>query len=1138
MLQNIPDDHEEENSFRTENVYVSADRKLRPVPVTGNVRPEVPSSVRKNWEGSVSCLIRSIGFSMGVVMRIARKGAEIFLRSGEEEESYSPGNFFRFGEGSNCEDTIGENGFVLSEAKNDKFRSYCGMPLHWEDGSFFGTLCLFSHEDRKEKSEIFPAINEIRASLEKDLELLSLRKERDEEYAKYTRTTEAILKNTPGGIFSYSAEEDEQFSYISDNMLTFLGYGREEFLKKFDGCFSRMIYKEDRTVTLENISAQIKNGSFDSVEYRIEKKDGSLAWVHDEGHIVSDTAGKRWFYVVIVDITESVLARQKEREKFHESLQTLLSANPKALGVMQINLTQNTCGSGHGMSGLEDNHDGVTSVDGLFSGVAGEIAEKDQQRDFRTEFTRTALLEEFKKGVTDKNVEYIRREESGACVWIRIYLNMLSNPDTGDVEGVLYSVDISAEKRREEILEIITSQEYDLIALIHLENRTYEAYYVGKSLPEAYRRILPERGASCNFDDFCAEAVLHMDADERKAYENRLSYDYMQESLDRNGGSYEFTLKEYFPDCRYGFMYRKFQHYRLRGDADTVLVIESDVTELVLHQQEEVAKAKTEVEHDRLVMDSVMGGIAVLKMSDDGNLSVDYFNVYVYQMLGYDPTGMPQRAEEAKGTLFEPMFADALTFIHLDDRAYVRNAFLSHRGEKTFSLKPYRMSGSGGVCHWILARARTGKSPSGESIFYVTYRDVTEETRLQSTITRQLEVEKQLRRKADAANKAKSDFLSRMSHDIRTPLNGIIGMTYIAREQDNPERTRDCLAKIDRSSRFLLGLINDVLDMSRAESSRIELHPEPYAMEEFNDYLDAVIRPLCREKDLKFILEKELNLRNMIPVTDKLRCNQIIFNLLSNAVKFTPAGGTITYRITGKVLDSGKIGICHMISDTGIGMSKKFQEVLFEPFTQENRDDNSEKRGSGLGLSIVKRLVDLMGGSISVRSTPGKGTAFFVSLEFNAVPAGTGEAGGKTDPGKASAKGKKLQGKHILLCEDNQLNQEIAKVFLEEQGAAVDVADDGKKGFEKFSTSMPGFYDAVLMDIRMPVMDGYAATEKIRSLTRKDAETVPILAMTADAFRDDIRRCMEAGMNGHIAKPIDPKQLTEYLSGLMTPVKN
>ena len=1128
MLQNIPDDHEEENSFRTENVYVSADRKLRPVPVTGNVRPEVPSSVRKNWEGSVSCLIRSIGFSMGVVMRIARKGAEIFLRSGEEEESYSPGNFFRFGEGSNCEDTIGENGFVLSEAKNDKFRSYCGMPLHWEDGSFFGTLCLFSHEDRKEKSEIFPAINEIRASLEKDLELLSLRKERDEEYAKYTRTTEAILKNTPGGIFSYSAEEDEQFSYISDNMLTFLGYGREEFLKKFDGCFSRMIYKEDRTVTLENISAQIKNGSFDSVEYRIEKKDGSLAWVHDEGHIVSDTAGKRWFYVVIVDITESVLARQKEREKFHESLQTLLSANPKALGVMQINLTQNTCGSGHGMSGLEDNHDGVTSVDGLFSGVAGEIAEKDQQRDFRTEFTRTALLEEFKKGVTDKNVEYIRREESGACVWIRIYLNMLSNPDTGDVEGVLYSVDISAEKRREEILEIITSQEYDLIALIHLENRTYEAYYVGKSLPEAYRRILPERGASCNFDDFCAEAVLHMDADERKAYENRLSYDYMQESLDRNGGSYEFTLKEYFPDCRYGFMYRKFQHYRLRGDADTVLVIESDVTELVLHQQEEVAKAKTEVEHDRLVMDSVMGGIAVLKMSDDGNLSVDYFNVYVYQMLGYDPTGMPQRAEEAKGTLFEPMFADALTFIHLDDRAYVRNAFLSHRGEKTFSLKPYRMSGSGGVCHWILARARTGKSPSGESIFYVTYRDVTEETRLQSTITRQLEVEKQLRRKADAANKAKSDFLSRMSHDIRTPLNGIIGMTQIARENiGEPDKADDALDKISRSSDHLLTLINDILDLSRIESGKMAMAHEPVDIwVAINQCMD-VLKSSAINRDLKIVTEIP-QIEYPYVLTDALHLRQILINIISNAVKFTPDGGMITFKTEASTDEENKLLFCRFeIADTGKGMSEDFTKRIFEPFVQADEfGGRTEFQGSGLGMAIVKQYVDMMGGTITIRSKLGEGSTFVVDLPFDIDQ----KAGSVSENEREEIRGMDFTGVSVLLVEDNSINMEIARFMLESKGMKVDMAGDGRIALEKFQTSTPGDYDCILMDIMMPNMNGYEATMAIRALDRADAKTIPIFAMTANAFAEDVKAAMDCGMNGHIAKPIDMNMLLKTLS--------
>lgn len=267
---------------------------------------------------------------------------------------------------------------------------------------------------------------------------------------------------------------------------------------------------------------------------------------------------------------------------------------------------------------------------------------------------------------------------------------------------------------------------------------------------------------------------------------------------------------------------------------------------------------------------------------------------------------------------------------------------------------------------------------------------------------------------------------------------------------------------------------------------------------------------------------------DIIPVADKLRCNQIIFNLLSNAVKYTPEGGTITYRIRGSLLDSGKMQIEHEITDTGIGMSEEFQHILFEPFSQENRNDSSENRGTGLGLAIVKRLVDQMGGTISVRSSSGIGTTFRVTLHFSTVPASSLNVHPE-EAKNGDSQTFDLTGKHILLCEDHPLNQEIAKVLLSERQILVSIADDGKAGVDMFHDSSPDYYDAILMDIRMPVMDGLEATRAIRSLDRSDAKTVPVIAMTADAFAEDVQKCFDAGMNGHIAKPIEPERLYRLL---------
>ena len=376
-----------------------------------------------------------------------------------------------------------------------------------------------------------------------------------------------------------------------------------------------------------------------------------------------------------------------------------------------------------------------------------------------------------------------------------------------------------------------------------------------------------------------------------------------------------------------------------------------------------------------------------------------------------------------------------------------------------------------------------------------------------------------------SANSAKSEFLSRMSHDIRTPMNGIIGMTYLAKKQANPEETDECLEKIDTSSQFLLGLINDVLDMSKAESGKVILSPEPYHYDEFAGYLNSIVIPLCESKSQVFTVKAEI-VKGAVLIGDKLRLNQIVFNLLSNAIKFTPEGGHITLSLKEKLMPGNKLDMTMKVIDDGIGMSEEFQKVIFDPFSQEYRNDISESRGTGLGLAITKKMADLMGGEISVASKIGIGTTFTAHGIFDYVNDEELKISKETS---TLDDAERLQGKHILLCEDHPLNQEIAKALLEEHGIIVEVAENGAKGVEKFMQSPIGFFDAILMDIRMPIVDGYEATSRIRGLDRKDSKSVPIIAMTADAFASDVEKCMKAGMDGHIAKPIDPDKLIETL---------
>ena len=406
---------------------------------------------------------------------------------------------------------------------------------------------------------------------------------------------------------------------------------------------------------------------------------------------------------------------------------------------------------------------------------------------------------------------------------------------------------------------------------------------------------------------------------------------------------------------------------------------------------------------------------------------------------------------------------------------------------------------------------------------------------IQEEKERDLEVRQTLEKAAQEARQAsdaKSEFLSRMSHDIRTPLNGIIGMTYLTQKMELPDEAHENLGRIDTSSRFLLGLINDVLDMSKAESGKIALHPEPYPFEEFSNYIDAVIRPLCAEKGQHFELIVGPRQMEYVPLVDKLRASQVFFNILSNAVKYTPEGGDITFRIDEEMLEDGKMAIRHTIRDSGIGMSEGFQKHLFEPFVQENRDDVSERRGSGLGLAIVKKLVDAMDGTIEVESVPGEGTTF--RLRFVTETAAVEDLLDREEPsgGEAVPCDEDFTGKRILLCEDHPLNQRIAKALLEERGMSVDIAEDGSVGLQMIEKSSIGMYDAILMDIRMPVMDGRETARAIRALDRPDAREIPIIALTADAFEEDVQKNLDAGMDAYVIKPIDRERLYEVIARL------
>lgn len=760
----------------------------------------------------------------------------------------------------------------------------------------------------------------------------------------------AFLHAVPGGIFIYSADEAEEFTFVSDNMLYFLGYTQEEFTEKFENRFSRMVYRQDRDRVLQEIEQQIRQSAYDECEYRIERRDGSLVWVHDEGHLVSDENGKKYFYVVIVDITASV-------ERFQQAQQELLSANPQAMCLFWLDLTDGRClkgqGGGHIIQAVQ-----AQSVDRLLANILSFIIGEEGQQEFCRIFQRERLLQACERG--EDRFSCIVQWQGDAArpdgYWTRVLMQTVQDPRTSRMNAVLYLLDVDEEKKQQLISQRLTYIQYEKVALI-------DGYTGQLEFRNSDRKGHVTEHCRPYGEDSLQSAQEVLPA-ERQAIRESAALPRILQQL-RQEGSYVYAFSQ--PEMQH-FRRKQWSFCWLDGEQRYILAAKSDITE-VYHQEQQ---------------------------------------------------------------------------------------------------------------------------------------------RLQ-----QLEEALQAAREADAA---RSVFLSNVSHDMRTPLNGIIGFTDLALGNVPPERMRDYLQKIRTSGQLLLNLIDDTLHLSRLESGSFLSRREVFDGAELMAELTVPLHMAAQQKNIRLQVEAE-DLAGRCLRADRLNMQKIFLNLLSNAIKFTPAGGLVELLAQAGSQPGEYV---FLVRDTGIGISEDFLPHIFEPFMQEHMGGIE---GTGLGLAIVKRLVRLMEGRIEVSSQPGAGTEFRVTL-----PLETAEGAAADRAAPASPEAHSLRGCQVLLCEDNELNMEIAQTLLEQKGMGVHCAANGQEGLQQFQQSPPGSIDIVLMDLRMPVMNGYEAVRSIRALPRRDARSVPILAMSADAYPEDVERCLQAGMNGHIAKPVDPQLLFRQIA--------
>ena len=688
------------------------------------------------------------------------------------------------------------------------------------------------------------------------------------------------------------------------------------------------------------------------------------------------------FCFMVTDITEAHRATEELEKSYERTLRQFLEANPQTLCLFRLNLTANTFDTVEGTDHFVRDVLVAATVDKFFQNIISVITNPRDREAARDVFDRKKLISRFGGGQTQLSLSYRRRTADGESRWVTAYIGMARNPETGDVIGVISSIDSNDEIIDEEIQRFLTEKDYELVSVIDVIKRTIEIRFAGQQFASV--DISRTNRYITDYDEQCREVA------------------------DRWVGT----------------------------------------------------EAEAGVYRERTALDHVIRQLA----KEDR---------YSFEVTARDPGGV--------------MSCKQLRYAYLDD-----------------SKKLILLMQEDVTPIYLAEQAR------------------------QRELAEKLEIEKKLKAEAQQANRAKTDFLSRMSHDIRTPMNGIIGMTRIAQEYENPPETVDCLIKIDTASRFLLGIVNDILDLSKVESGRRELDCEPYPASDLLAYIEAFIRPLSEDNGIDLTVDAE-SVKGVVPLIDRLGMNQIVFNLLSNAIKFTPEGGHVSFHATMRRIDDDHVTLIAVISDDGVGMSPEFLDHLFEPFSQEHQAYSPKVQGTGLGLAIVRNLVDLMGGTIDVSSAEGAGTTFTMTSIFECVSEETAARSGDTIENFTGS----LEGRHLLICEDNSLNIEITQHMVEKVGAQVQVTQDGQQGVDAFLRSPIGYFDAVLMDIRMPMMDGITATQTIRRAGRNDATHIPIIAMTANAYDEDVQRCLAAGMNAHISKPVDPATLYRTLRRLI-----
>lgn len=913
------------------------------------------------------------------------------------------------------------------------------------------------------------------------------------EYRSAFEQLKLLTDNIPGGLATFRiSQEQVSAQYLSESVYELVGYPKDAESDASALNVLTIIFDEDMPIVKEQIEKLWQYDIPIDIEFRVHTLDGGYKWLNLRCSLAQRQEDAVIINAVIFDVSEKKIA--DEANRIHEEeMKAAMSQMGKMIceyDPVTLELT---------MPEVYANWYGVPSVLKNIPYVVREFGILEEKNiPLYIEFYE-AIQRGEKKGAHDIHI----RRKDHSWHWEHHEFVTIFGDDGKPIKAVLSVEDTTA------LLETKQQYEHEL-QLRHELVKDSVIYYelnLSTGMIEEYLSQLSDvtsmKSSVCISERIHTDIMENIFEEDQELVKNSIFSNALLRSYGKGKMSTVIEYRRFFPD--------KSVHW-VRANATIMKKPYSDELLAFIYIRDIDVEKKEQQALDYIMEEEIeavcMLHILVQKLhyvkTRDESYAVGQMLDYKEHIQNFIQTKVTEEDRESATAFFD-----------------MRN-LMEVLNKEAFAIYTYRTTKTEGFVFRKRILVFYLNDAHEEIVF--SNRDITrlyeEEQHQKAALREAVEV-------ANKANHAKSIFLSRMSHDMRTPLNAILTMSgQEMLEGATAEQKDQYLEKIHTSGEYLLGIINDVLDMSRIESGKTVLEPAPYYVPGFKTMIETVIGETCRKKGIQFNYIIKGHKSDWV-MLDKVRFEQIFINLLSNAVKFTHSGGTIDFMIDTLGYDGVHIDKRFIISDTGVGMSEEFLPHAFESFAQESRRDISENsQGTGLGLAIVKKTVDLMGGKISIDSKIGKGTTFTVDLSYETVD----------NPSELSSDEislDKLSGRRILLCEDNEINTEIIVTLLERKGMTVTCAENGQIGLQKFEDEPIGSFDLILMDKRMPVMDGIEATKAIRALKREDVKTIPIIALTADAFVEDEQLSISVGMNGHLPKPIVPKYLYEMIASYM-----